>query len=700
MALIGTIRKNGWILIALMVLALGGFLLMEFMSNSQRNTQGDINTLARVNGKEIKRSDFENYQNIIYGNAQQDPFQVRSDVWNFFLEKSIVEQEAEKMGLGIGKEELADLQFGTNLSPVIVQRFSDPNTRQVQRATLQNVKTQIDEGTFTDERNRVYWKTMVEEVIKDRKQTKIINVISKGLYTPSWQAEMVFRENNERVDFGYVRIGYDKVTDDEAKPTDDDYKVFLKENPRLFDKQEETRIVDYVTIDVVPTHADSIFARGMVDTLVGGFRTASNDSVYVALNNGTFENTYKAKAALPPVVADTLLRLPVGTVVGPYLDGDVWNIVKIIDRKVLPDSVRARHILIPGAQNPAAEKTIDSLMTILNSKRVPFDTLARRNSQDGSAAKGGDLGWFGNGRMVPEFNEVCFVTGEQGKLYKVLTQFGWHIIEITGKKFIKNEVSVKAAFLSQRIEPSKPTQQAAKDRAVALIQKSKNLGDLVKAVASESLTVQSSFPLKANDYQVGSFSGDDARNIVQWAFNEDTDVNDVSSEIFTIGDPTGGFFDSKYLVAGLKNSTPAGSPNVAALKANPEAEMMVKNRKKGEVIAAKMKGISDLGAVAALWEGTKVDTARNASFIHGGSEPRVLGTVFITVKGAVSSPIIGANGVYVVSPLTDKPQIQLPPDLTMFRRQMSSTAVSAVKTGLITSLKKSAKTEDFRSKFF
>ena len=273
MALIGTIRKNGWILIALMVLALGGFLLMEFMSNSQRNTQGDINTLARVNGKEIKRSDFENYQNIIYGNAQQDPFQVRSDVWNFFLEKSIVEQEAEKMGLGIGKEELTDLQFGTNLSPVVVQRFSDPNTRQVQRSTLQSVKTQIDEGTFTDERNRVYWKTMVEEIIKDRKQTKIINLISKGLYTPSWQAEMVFRENNERVDFRYVRIGYDKVTDEEAKPTDDDYKAFLKENPRLFDKQEETRIVDYVTIDVVPTAADNDFARGMVDTLVGGFRT-------------------------------------------------------------------------------------------------------------------------------------------------------------------------------------------------------------------------------------------------------------------------------------------------------------------------------------------------------------------------------------------------------------------------------------------
>ena len=699
MALIGTIRKNGWILIALMALALGGFLLMEYMSNTQRNAQGDVNTIARVNGKEIKRSDFENYQNIIYNNVQQDPFQTRSNVWDYFLEKSLVEQEAEKMGLGIGKEELTDLQFGTNLSPIIVQRFSDPSTRQVQRATLQNVKTQMDEGNFTEERNRVYWKTMVEEIIKDRKQTKVINLVSKGLYTPSWQAEMVFRENNERVDFCYVRIGYDKVSDEESKPTDDDYKAFLKNNPHLFDNPEETRGLDYVAIDVVPTSADSDAARGTVDSLIKGFRTATNDSAYVALHNGTFEDVYKAKAALPPVVADTLLRLPVGTVVGPYLDGDVWNIAKILDRKVLPDSVRARHILIRGDQNPAAEKTADSLLTVLNTKRATFDTLARRHGTDATATKGGDLGWFSNGQMVPEFNNVCFVTGEQGKLYKVRTQFGWHVLEITGNKILKSENSVKAAFLSQRIEPSKVTQQAAKDRAVALIQKSKNLSDLAKAASAENIAVQSSTSLKANDFQFGAFSGADARNIVQWAFKEDTDVNDLSGEVFTIGDPAGGFFDSKYLVAGLKSITPAGSPTVAALKLNPEAEMLVKNRKKGEVIVAKIKGATDLAALAAQYEG-KVDTARNSSFMQGGSEPRVVGTVFNTAKGALSAPVIGTNGVYVVSPLTDKPQMQLPPDLTMFRRQMSSTAVSAVKTGLMTALKKSAKTEDFRSKFF
>ncbi|HND88970.1 MAG TPA: peptidylprolyl isomerase, partial [Saprospiraceae bacterium] len=693
--------KNGWILIVLMALALGGFILMEIMGNLNRNSQGDVNTLARVNGKDIKYSNFENYQNIIYGNAQQDPYQVRNDVWDYFLENALVKDEADKMGLGIGRDELQDLQFGTNLSPVIVQRFSDPNTRQVQRAALQNVKTMMDEGRFTDERNRVYWKTMVEEVIKDRLQSKVVNVVSKGMYTPTWQAEMVFRENNERVDFRYVRIGYEKVSDEESKVTDEDYTNYLKENPNLFSQTEETRVLDYAALDVVPSSSDSAAAREVVAKLVDGFRTAANDSNYVALNSGVYETVYKPKNLLSPVAADTLLRLPVGSVVGPYLDGDVWTVAKILGRKTLPDSVRARHILIQGAENPAsAERTIDSLMALLNAKRVPFDTLARRNSQDGgSAVKGGDLGWFANGTMVPEFNDVCFVTGEQGKLYKVRTQFGWHIIDITGKKFVKNEPSVKAAYLRQRVEPSKATQQAVKDRAVALIQKSKTLSDLTKSVGQENLSIQSSFPLKANDYLVGSFAGNDARAMVKWAYEDGTDANDVSGEVFSIRDAGGGFFDTKYVVAGLKTITPAGKSDVAALKANPEADQKVKSRKKGEVIASKIQGQTDLGAIAGQWQ-TKVDTARNASFMQGGSEPRVVGTVFNTAKDAVSAPIIGSNGVYVVSPLTDKPQIQLPPDLTMFRRQLVSTAVSQVKIGLISSMKKTADVEDFRSKFY
>ncbi len=297
---------------------------------------------------------------------------------------------------------------------------------------------------------------------------------------------MAFRENNERLDFAYVRIPYDKLKDEEAQLTDDDYSAYLKQNPHLYDQNEEARVVNYVSFEVKPTAADTLANREVVAKLVDGLRDSKNDSTFIAVNNGVLEGTFKAKSALPPVIADTLLKLPLGTVVGPYMDGGTWTIAKILDRKVVADSARARHILIPKA-DPNGEKTIDSLKTLVETGKARFDSLAVKNSQDGSAAKGGDLGWFAHGQMVPEFNAVCFYDGEQGKLYKVQTQFGWHLVEITGRKFIKNETSVKAAYISQRVEPSETTQRTVKDRAVAFVQQAKTLADFTTLALQQNL---------------------------------------------------------------------------------------------------------------------------------------------------------------------------------------------------------------------
>ena len=699
MALIGTIRKNGWILIALMTLALGGFILMEIISNAQRNSAGDVNTLGKVNGAEIKRSEFEDYEKLVYANAKSNTFVVRNQMWDYFVERALVNQESEKLGLGVDGEELKELEFGMNPSPIISERFKSADG-QVNRQQLASIKGAIEGGQFTDPLNRAYWATQEKEVIKERLQNKIITLVTKGMYTPSWQAEMAFHENNERIDFAYVRIPYDKVKDEESQPTDADYSAYLSQNPHLFDQTEETRIVNYVSFDVQPTTADTAASRETVAALVNGLRTATSDSAYVATNNGVLENTYKAKSALPPSIADTLLRVANGTVVGPYLDGGAWTIAKILDKKVIPDSVRARHILIQK-NNPRAEKIIDSLKNLVQTGKARFDSLAVQNSADGgSKIKGGDLGWFAAGRMVPEFNAICFYEGEQGKLYKVQTQFGWHLIEITGKKFIKNETSVKAAYISQPVEPSENTQRAAKDKAIAFVQQAKTITEFNSLAGNQNMKVETSTPLKTNDFTVGQLGpGEYSRDIVKWAFNEKTKVGNVSQEVFGFRDANGGYFDSRYVVAALKSIAPKGSANVATLKALPDADLKVRNLKKGDVVKTKITAGTDLAALAAQW-GTKVDTARGTTMMQAGGEPRVIGTVFTLAKDAVSEPIVGNGGVYIVKPLTEKPQVQVPADLTLFRKQMSTAAASSVKTNLITAMKKKADTKDNRSRFF
>lgn len=671
---------------------------MDIVSNSTRYASGDINSLGKVNGKEIKRSEFDSYEKLVYSNARSNAYQVREQIWNYFVENELVREEAEHMGLGVSKDELLDLQFGENLSPIIMQRFG--NGGAPDRAQLQNIRSAIEGGTFTDPTNRSYWAVQEKEIIKDRLENKIVTLAMKSVYVPAWQAEMNFRESNDKVDYVSVRIPYDKVADADAVPDDSDYKNYLSLNPKMFEQKTENRVLSYASFDVKPTAGDSLNARNAVAKLVGGLQTAKNDSAYVVTNNGTYEDTYKAKSALPAGIADSLMSRPVGSVVGPYLDGGVWNIAKILDRKLLPDSVRARHILVRGA-TPGSKKTIDSLQALLTSGRARFDSLAIRNSQDGgSGAKGGDLGWFAQGMMVPEFNAVCFYKAEQGKFYTVATQFGWHLIEVTGKKFIKNESSVKAVYLSERVVPGKETQQAVKDQAQALLQKAKNLEDLTKIAGEQTIVLQPSSPLKATDYTLGLLgTGDDVRNIIQWAFNEKTDAGAISKDVFAIRDQSGGFFDSKYVVAGLKNIIPAGNPSVAAMKEMPEIMTRVRNIKKAEMIKKQIQNAGDLHTIAAQF-GIKVDTARAATITGSIGEPRVLGTVFATAKGAVSAPIVGNNGVYFVSPVSDRQELQVPADMTMFRRGASSMALSNIRNNLIQSLTKKADIQDNRSRFF
>lgn len=705
MALIGTIRKNGWILIVAMVLALGGFIFMEVDSTIKRGGSADMNSMGSVNGTDIRSDEFERYKEAIYTNSTGNDYQIRTQVWNQFVEQAIINEQAEAIGLGVGRDELKELQFGNFVSPVISERFRGQNG-QVDMEQLGQIKQAIEGGQLNDEKYaefRTRWAVQEDEIIKQRLQDKIMGMINKGIYSPTWQSEMAFAENNQRVDYLYVRIPYDKVQDSEIKVTDDDYAAYLKENPKLYDQAEETRLVNYISFEVVPTAGDTAAARAKVTEFIPKM-LGKEDSLAIVNQGGTYEASYKAKGELPAAVADRFATTPLDSVVGPYIDGGSWTIAKLIDRKVLPDSVRARHILVRGA-TPEGEKKIDSLNNLISTGKVRFDSLAIRASEDGSAPKGGDLGFFANGAMVPEFNNVCFNTGVQGKVYKVMTQFGWHLVEITGKKFITNQTSVRAAYLSELIRPSTATQQNVKDKALAIVGSVKNLQELEAKAASENLQLQVSQALKSSDFSIGLLgSGTDARNLIKWVFKKDVDAGDVSKEVFAFVDPNGGFYDSKYAIVALRSIAPKGGATVAALKANPQVEIEVKNRKKAEVIKAKLNGISDLAGAANAY-GMTVDTAVGGSLLQvsvpkGGPEPRVLGTVFSLKNGQTSKAIAGKTGVYMVQPISEPVAAPAPADMSMFRRQVVSVATGTVRTSLMNALKKNADISDNRATYY
>lgn len=706
MALIGKIRKSMWIVVVLIALGVGGFILQDMMSGQQSLFGSAQSTVGKVNGEKIEWNQFATTDNVIesvlFQGTSSEVYSRRQILWDYFVEEIIIKEEAEELGLGVSKTELLDLEFGVNLSPVIRQRFQDPATGQINRQRLNDFKTAIESNQLTDPMMRAYWAHQEKEIIKDRLQSKLTAMVTKAIYTPTWMAEMGHNEQNDRVDFEYVRVPFDEIDNSEVALEDADYEAYMKENGERFRQTEETRRLKYVVLDVFPTAEDSAKIREQIDTLIPQFAAAENDSVFVDRYYGQYDPAYFKKSELSPVIADTVFSLPVGSVYGPYIDGGAYQAVKVIDRKIIPDSVRSRHILIQ-ANDPislaAAQSRVDSLKGLIEAGTHRFDSLATIFGSDATRTEGGDLGFAFPGQMVKPFNDLIFFEAEPGKLYSVITQFGVHLVEVTDRKFINNDQGVKLAFLSETIVPSQETQNAVYDRALALASSNRSLEKLQEAVkGNPNLNIETSTLLKRNDFTIGTLgAGQTSRDIIRWAFESKKGA--VSPDVYTYQDPVE-LFNSMYVIAGLEAIQKPGIPSVENIKA--DIEQLVTNKKKGEILAERMKGKS-LPALATDFA-TTVDTAQNMSFATAtlpnvGSEPKVIAEALALAQNQPSQSIVGNTGVYKLNVINKTPATPAT-DLTLMRNTMALAMRSQIPAMLMQSLKKKAKINDNRFTFY
>ncbi|MCB0559035.1 MAG: peptidylprolyl isomerase [Lewinellaceae bacterium] len=701
MALISKIRKNSWLLIVLIGLGLGGFIIMDMTSGQQSVFGSSQLTVGEIDGQKLDWNQFNRVEQVLYGNSGGEVFSRRKQLWDYFVEEAIVQDEAKALGLGVSKSELMDLQFGANPSPVIRQRFTDPNTRQVNFQQLNQIKTAIENGTFSDPQMRAFWSHQEKEIIKERLQSKLNAMVTKAIYTPTWMAEMGYQDQNVSLDMAYVKVPFDEIDNTEITLSDADYKNYLEQNKARYRQEEETRKLEYTVFNVLPTVTDSAKLREKIVSLIPDFEAAENDSAFVERNYGSINGFYLSKDELSPAVADTALSIPVGSVYGPYVEQGSYKAMKVLARATLADSADTRHILI-SADTPqkftAAEKTIDSLENLLLTGVATFDSLAIKFSQDpGSASKGGKYENVTPNQFVPQYNEVLFITGQVGQLYKVRSDFGWHLIEVLSRSASSTE-RVKVAFIEERIVPSEDTQNDVYERALAFVGKNRSLKEMAQSVEAEGLELETSTGLKKNDFTVGALgAGQASRDIVRWAFN--ASEGDVSPEIYGFQDPVD-YYTNKYVVAGLKSVQAAGLPSVDNIK--DEIEQLVINEKKGEMIVQRIQG-DNLEAIAGNFS-TQVDTARNvifnASFLPNlGSEPKVIGKAFTMEEGQVSKPVIGKSGVFVIKVMR-KPQAGQATNIPQLRRSIAAPVRSQVPGQLIQAMKKNAAIEDNRSRFY
>ncbi len=696
-------NRLGLIMVIVIGLALFAFIIGEVVHYGSSFMNGDRTTIGEVAGDKINYDDFNSKLDQNIRNFKQQSNQanlnpqmatyVQQTTWNQEVSQIILKKQISKLGIAVGDDESKALIQGSNPSPQIVQAFTNRETGQFDRqqlsAFLQNISS-----TKSDPATREQWANFVNQIIEGKKSEKYLSMVRNGIYVNSLEAKDDYEARNKIANFKYVNLNYASVPDNQIKLTDEDYSTYYNEHKNEFKNPEELRSFDYVVFNATPSKADTAVVKEQINKLLEGFKTSKNDSLFVAINANTpAPLVYQKKGQLEPKLDSIMFNAAPGFVYGPYFSNGSYKIAKLINTQVGPDSVKARHILI----NPTTEGGVDKAMAKADSLRKliqggkSFADLAKTNSIDGSAAKGGELGTFARGAMVPVFEDAVF-TGKKGEFKIVASQFGVHLIEIENQK--GSSKVVKVAVVDKALAPSSKTTSAAYAQAQAFLSKvsGSSFDQEIKAEKLKKLT--------ADDVTASSSSVtglESARDVVKWAYGAKT--GDVSNQVFELNTT------NQYVVAQLQAIKPKGilALDLVKKQIEPAVRNQVKAKKLEEKLDNALKGASDLEKVAAQ-VGGKVTPVQNIVFANPiipgvAQENKVIGAIFGSDLHKISKPVEGQNGVYVfvVDSFNNPPAVN---NAMKDRQQIAQALLQRVDTDVFNVLKEKANVKDYRAKFF
>jgi peptidyl-prolyl cis-trans isomerase D len=709
MSVIQNIRdKYIGIVVTTIVVALVGFLIMDAMQSNVRNIfSSDRTLLAEINGKRIDAKNFEAIRQRYEDNmkaqkkgqalTETEKNSLNDQVWNDILNENLVASENEKLGIALTDKELQDMEVGPYADPMIKQSFTDPNTGIFDPSKVSEYLTSLSQGKGEEQvTKRNQWREFEESMIKSRMNSKYNDLVTKGIYIPTFVLNDMARERASIAAISYVKLPYEMINDNEVKVSDDDIKAFMKKKENLLKSEEAMANADYVVFDIVPTADDSAASLGLLNKIRGEFDSTKNNEEFVnQYSEESMKDIFMSQDKLPADKAAEIMAAGVGTVIGPFLDNGSFKLVKVTDKKTLPDSVKASHILIGIGQQrseEAAKLIIDSIETAIKGG-ANFEQMAATRSEDkGSAQKGGDLGYFGQGQMVAEFNDACF-NGKVGDLKVVKTQFGYHLIRVQDQKDFKP--GVKLATVVKALQSSEATIQAVYAKAAEFKSKandSKSFAETAKKMSKDKRVASSITKTQQVLPGLGS-----AREISRWMF--DAKIGEVSG-VFNLSD--------KCVIANLTSRQEKGSlPDVATIR--PQLEYYLKREKKGQMLMEKAKGKTSLDQIAALGA-TTVKNIDSLLLAGGGNdslgyEPKVIGAAFNkALLNKVSPGIPGEQGVFFVNVRNiNQPPLgknEPNPAMNMERQQQMQQMAGQMQGSIPQALKKKAKIVDNRSNFF
>jgi len=706
MATIERIRQRSGLLIVIVFVALMAFVLGDLFRSGGSKLFGDPNVVGSVNGRDISRQELsQKMEELRAGNPEQyantSSVQLANFVWNSILSDEILSAELEAAGMTVSPEEIA-LDIMNN--PNVRQNFANEQgqfDRNLFNSYLSQVRANRDQNDQMAEM-WTQWLAFENAVSNQAKNFKFNTALEKALFMPKALVEAQVRRSDAQHPAQYVYVPYIDINEDAIEVSEADAKKYYKNNQDLFE-QKAVRNIEFVNFQLVPSDADRDAVKAELAGLALEWFNVEDDSVFVNLHSDDrFVSEYFTEVELVGTGLDTLIAgQSVGYQKGPIDLGSAYSILKLVDKKMIADSVEARHILIPFAgatrvdpsvtRSPMEAKALaDSLFDYLSSNRSAFEDISNEFSSDVVAkGKGGSLGYFKRGMMAKPFENFCFFN-EEGKLGVVPTQFGFHIIEITDQK--GGTEAYKVGQITRNILPSDETIQAIYGAASSYAADAQTAADY-RALASE----RNHFLRPAKN--LGRFEENvpglgQSRRVVRWAWDEEREEGNIG---LLENDGKG------YVVVILTDILEEGTTpfELVADQCMEGAKKEAKKALVAEQIESALSSASNIQDVAASL-GKEVRSLNfrigSANIAGIGNEAEVVGAICALAAGELSDAIYGENGAFVAvtSPVEPAPVI----DYTSQAQNLERSLRSLINVQAYKALQDKAKVDDQRYLMF
>jgi peptidyl-prolyl cis-trans isomerase D len=655
MAALGKIRKRGVALVIIIGLGLFAFIAEEAFRSCEATKNQERQQVGEVLGNKINVQEFQalvdDYQDVLKMTQGVDNFteeqlnSIKDEVWNQYVNEQIIAHETELLGLTVTDEELQNImKEGTNpmllRSPFVNQQTGRFDVTMLTKF-LSDYKRSLKNSQLAESYEQVYkyWQFIEKQLRQQTLAQKYQALIANCLISNPISAKMAFEGQNQESDIQLASIAYSSINDNDVKVEDGDLKAKYEEEKEMFKQTVESRDIKYVSFQVVASAADR---KGLMTTMVDAsqkLQSGANPAEVVRKAQSQFPYTGIAatKRAYPYDIAAKLDSMSVGQTTAPFeTKGDnTLNVVKLISKTQMPDSIEYRQIQIGGATVEAAHKTADSVYTALKAG-ADFAELAKKYGQTGETQWLTSAMYENSNSMDEEsknylnainnlaVNDVKNLEFSQGNI----------VLQVVSRKAMVEKYDV--AVIKHTIDFSKGTYSDAYNKFSQYVSENKTLADLEKNAAKFGFNVQERKDLFNSEHNVAGLRA--TREAMKWIF--DAKEGEVSP-LYECGN------NDNLLVVAMTKIHPVGYRSLDAVKDMVRQEVV--RDKKFEQIKTKLAGVADIAAAKA--KGARIDSVKQITFTApvfvqatGASEPALAGAVAASKQGDFSKAVVKGNG--------------------------------------------------------